>query len=209
MIDPEFYNRDYFEAGPQTNKSLYQNYRWMPELTIPLAYRIVHLLRVKHTDTILDFGCAKGYLVHALRLLDFDAYGVDVSEYAINQALPEVQPYLRLINLLDENFNFHTHILCKDVLEHIPYEHIDEQLRILRNKCSSIFAIVPLGENGKYVIPAYELDQSHYIREPLDWWKDRFQKAGFNRLHYTHNLGLFKANWHDVNNKGNGLIYAP
>ncbi len=34
----DFFDKNYFESGPQTNKSLYQNYRWIPELTIPLGF---------------------------------------------------------------------------------------------------------------------------------------------------------------------------
>jgi len=43
---------------------------------------------------ILVVGCAKGYIVEDLRSLGVDAYGIDVSSYAIGEASPEVQPYL-------------------------------------------------------------------------------------------------------------------
>jgi 2-polyprenyl-3-methyl-5-hydroxy-6-metoxy-1,4-benzoquinol methylase len=81
-MEKEFFDKSYYESGPQSEKSLYQNFRWIPELTIPLAHHIVQSMGIMHDQTVMDFGCAKGYLVNALRLLKLEAYGVDVSEYA-------------------------------------------------------------------------------------------------------------------------------
>ncbi len=154
----------------------------------------------------MDFGCAKGYLVHAFRLLGISACGVDVSEYAISQASREVEPFVKKISPCSTDFDFCDFLIAKDVLEHIPYEVIDEQLAIIRKKCKSIFSIMPLGQNGKYIIPAYEFDKSHHIRESADWWADRFNQAGFNDLQITTDLGVFKANWSQINPDGNVLI---
>ena len=71
------YNESYFERGLESGLSLYQNYRWIPELTIPMAMTIIDFLGIKRHQTILDFGCAKGFLVKAFRLLYRSAYGVD------------------------------------------------------------------------------------------------------------------------------------
>jgi len=257
MIDDKFFDKVYFESGPQSGKSLYQNYSWLPELTIPLAYRFVcefqreasmglqqwkksqlqycgypiyakrkivpipnrwknsftndvfleEIANEKsNKNTIMDFGCAKGYLVHAFRLLGIEAYGVDISEYAISKAPKEVNNYISLIKPYSDNFRYCTYIICKDILEHIPYDKIDEQLSILKSKCEVVLAIIPLGNNGKYVIPAYELDKSHYIREPKEWWNERFEKAGFTQIKSTTNLGAFKAQWQEIDSNGN-LLY--
>ena len=204
--DSEFFDKQYFEAGPQAGKSLYQNYRWMPELTIPLAHHIVKYMNIQKYESVLDFGCAKGYLVYALRLLGYDAYGVDVSEYALNSCQHEVEDYLELIKPLDDRYKYHEHIICKDILEHIPYDSIDEQMKILANKCEKLFAIIPLGDGEKYYIDAYELDKSHYIREDVDWWEERFRANGFHNIEVSTDLGPFKANWQDINDRGNALI---
>lgn len=43
---------------------------------------------------VLELGCAKGYSVQWLREQGIEAWGMDVSAYAISQADPVVQPYL-------------------------------------------------------------------------------------------------------------------
>jgi ubiquinone/menaquinone biosynthesis C-methylase UbiE len=42
----------------------------------------------------LELGCAYGFLVEDLRSMNVDAYGIDVSQYAYDQASSSVQPYL-------------------------------------------------------------------------------------------------------------------
>ena len=203
-----FFDREYFEVGPMTGKSLYTNYRWLPELTIPLCHHLVQECPIGIDDTVLDFGCAKGYTVHALRLLGYEAYGVDISEYAISQAPKEVNGYVQLIEPYAELPRKYTWIIAKDILEHIPYERIDEQLQILHDATDDIIVMVPLGDGTKYHIDAYEKDITHHIREPLEWWSDRFKHAGFGIDIETHDLGPFKSNWQGIHPEGNGLILA-
>lgn len=52
-------------------------------------------------NTFLDVGCAKGYLVKQLRELGITAYGIDISDYAIDQAPADVRPYLRQLKVQD------------------------------------------------------------------------------------------------------------
>ena len=204
----DFFDKSYYEAGPQTGKSLYQNYRWIPELTIPLAHHIVSYTEIPESYTIMDFGCAKGYLVHALRLLGREAYGVDISEYAINQAPKEVSQYVEAIKPQSEDFEHCDLLLAKDILEHIPYAHLADQMKVIRERCNRIFAIIPLAKNNKYIIPAYELDKSHYIREDKEWWIGVFQRAGFVKFEATTDLGPLKAKWQEVDARGHLLIYG-
>ncbi len=200
------FDREYFEQGPMTGKSLYTNYRWMPELTIPLCHHLARECPIRPDETVLDFGCAKGYTVHALRLLGYAAYGVDISEYAISQAPKEVNGYVQLIEPYAELEEHHNWIIAKDILEHIPYERIDEQLTILANGCDDMIVMVPLGDGTKYYIDAYEKDITHHIREDLIWWHDRFKSNGFGVDVYTHDLGPFKSNWQGIHPEGNGLF---
>ena len=185
------FDREYFEQGPMTGKSLYTNYRWMPELTIPLCHHLSKECPFSIDDTILDFGCAKGYIVHALRLLGYEAYGGYVQL---------IEPYTPFPQ---HRYNW---IICKDILEHIPYERIDDQLSILADSCNDLIAMVPLGDGEKYNIPAYEKDVTHIIREDLEWWHERFTANGFSVDVETHDLGPFKSNWQGIHPEGNGLF---
>ena len=94
------YNKDYYENGVAKGISGYDNYRWIPELTYPMAYSIFKNLKIKKKDKVLEFGCAHGFLVKALNDFKIDAYGVDVSSYAISKVDPSIK---NKINLLKKN----------------------------------------------------------------------------------------------------------
>ena len=151
----EFFNEDYYERGAETGKSLYSHYRWIPELTLPMCHHIALYTKLTNKQKILDFGCAKGYTVHGLRMLGYKAFGVDVSEYAVMKAPEETRKWLGVIKPQDDLVcakDGYDWILCKDILEHIPYDKIDEQLKVLHKGGKKIMAIVPLGEDGKYIV---------------------------------------------------------
>lgn len=194
------YDEDYYERGIETNKSCYSNYHWMPELTIPMAARIVEYLKIREDEKILDFGCAKGYLVKALRLLHREAYGYDISEYALKSVPVDVKEYVS-----NEITNQYDWIISKDVFEHIPYEEIDILLKDLAQKTKKMFVVVPLGEGEKYVVSAYELDSTHIIRENLEWWINKFQENGFQVVEAKYKVKYIKENWAKWE-KGNGFF---
>lgn len=186
---PTLYDADYFENGLVSGKSLYTNYQWMPELTIPMCCELKQRLGLVETDKILDFGCAKGYMVRALCLLGLDAYGYDISDYALHSAPSELEGRL-FGDLPPVPFDW---VISKDVFEHIPYEKITEVLKSL--DCKKLFVVVPLGRDGKYEVPAYELDTTHIIREPLGWWRELLENTGFEIKYAGYSFGRLKKNW--------------
>ena len=207
-MDCEF-NEDYYERGIESGISGYSNFRWIPELTIPLCFRIIELLDIQENDIILDFGCAKGYLVKGFRLLHREAYGVDISDYAISQAPGEIRPKLFLVKPGDSipiiDNRRYDYVIAKDVLEHVPYEQLSAILQELRWACRCMFVVVPLGENGKFNVPAYENDVTHIIREPLEWWRGMFEDNGFSVKRASYKVAHIKSNWAQWE-KGNGFF---
>lgn len=191
----EFFDHDYYESGIETGKSNYQNYRWIPELTIPMAMTIVDHLEIKPEQTILDWGCAKGYLVKAFRWLNRKAWGVDISRYAIGQCDPEVQEVCNRIDYifdLSDLSNFPVKFdfcIAKDVFEHMQKHILEETLNNLT--VSKLFVIVPFGKNGKYFSPPNNMDKSHLICEDLTWWLKFFTDNKWNITEFvTHLKGI-------------------
>ena len=200
------YNRDYFENGIVSGTSCYVNYRWLPELTIKMAHNIIEHLGLTGLSTVLDYGCAKGYLVKALRILDIDAYGYDISEYAIRNVDTEVRDYCYLIEngkLFRDNYDW---IITKDVLEHMSEEELDDFLLQSRTQTDRCFHVIPLGDGENFIVPEYELDTTHVLAKPMEWWKSRFEKAGWEVESSVYSLRGVKDNWTQKYNKGNGFF---
>lgn len=204
------YDADYYLRGKQTGKSLYENYRWLPELTIPMAQRIAAHLGIEIGHSVFDFGCARGYLVRALRELGYDAFGYDVSEWAITNADEKVAKYLTRDKLVAFNRpRMYDWCVAKDVLEHCEFVQyaIDGLLLAARR---GVFAVVPLtaydGSGHRYVVEEYEADVTHCQRHTLIGWMDKFIRPGW-RVEGAYRVPGVKDNYAH-HERGNGFITA-
>lgn len=201
------YDKDYFENGPETGKSLYTNYRWLPEVTIPIAHHLAVYLDLHPTDKVLDFGCSKGYTVKALRLLGIDAYGVDISDYAISQVDQQTRPYCKLITNMDYPFSFDIDTLfTKDVLEHLTEAELRRFLRNYGKHIKKMLHIMPLGDNGSYRLSEAHLDPTHILAENEQWWTEIFESEGFSVKEVCHSIYGVKDNWLVKHQKGIGFF---
>ena len=199
------FDEKYFEDGVRHRVSAYENYRWMPERTIREASSIINNIKF---DTVLDYGCAKGFMVHALRLLGKEAYGADVSEYAVENCHPKVKEYLQVIETTEQLTGGWDLIIAKDVLEHIPKDLIPAVLSELRRRCKTLFVAVPLGDGKRYRIREYEMDVTHVVREPEEWWLTTIVDAGFKIKYFDYEFGHLKENWTGNHPHGNAFIVA-
>jgi SAM-dependent methyltransferase len=182
-----FFDASYFENGKVSKKSLYENYRWLPDETGKLAEALINFTGIKKNQTLLDFGCARGYVVRAMTERGIDAYGCDVSNYAIKNCDKSIKD--RVVQLTKkiskDNINgtlaldYFDYIIAKDVFEHIPEDQLLLLLSGLREVSNKLYVLTPLGDNGVYRIPEYELDASHVIAESEIWWQSIFRDAGF------------------------------
>lgn len=90
------YGELYFD-GPRTYG--YGGYRYDGRW-IPVAEEMVRHFALKPGDRVLDVGCAKGFLVKDLLKVcpGLEAFGLDISEYALMKCEPEVVGRLHLGN---------------------------------------------------------------------------------------------------------------
>ena len=88
------YGQEYFD-GPRDYG--YGGYRYDGRW-VPVAADIVAHFGLKPGDRVLDIGCAKGFLVKDLMKVcpGLEAFGLDISEYALMHCEPEVIGRLHL-----------------------------------------------------------------------------------------------------------------
>jgi cyclopropane fatty-acyl-phospholipid synthase-like methyltransferase len=82
------FGQEYFDG---TREQGYGGYRYDGRW-IPIAEDIVRHFKLKAGDRVLDVGCGKGFLVKDLMKVcpGLEAFGVDISEYAVMNCEPEV-----------------------------------------------------------------------------------------------------------------------
>lgn len=178
MNSPNEFDEAYYEHGLETGKSLYSNYHWMPERSLVEAHAFVQAMKVTRSDLVVDYGCAKGYFVKALRLLGYKAIGFDISLYAILHADPDVQHHVTssletLRSWMKCSPEPRIIGMCKDVLEHCADDSVlITTLRTMRDVTREWMVVVPAAcaHCGNYIIPEYESDTTHHIRYDVEEW---------------------------------------
>jgi ubiquinone/menaquinone biosynthesis C-methylase UbiE len=102
------YGQAYFDGPREVGYGGYRyDGRW-----VPVAEDFVKHFGLKAGDRVLDVGCAKGFLVKDLMKAcpGLEAFGIDVSEYALKHCEPEVVGRLHLgsgdkLPFPDKSFN--------------------------------------------------------------------------------------------------------
>lgn len=126
--------------------------------------------------TVLDAGCAMGYLVDALRKKGVEAYGFDISEYAISKVSEEAKPYCfvhsitdKLPDNLPQTFDL---VVTIEVLEHLFPE---EGTKAIKNLCKYSDTIIFTST------PSDIEDMTHVNVQQPEYWCKEFAKNSFFR----------------------------
>ncbi len=80
---PQVYKREYYDAW-SANKLGNDGLRNMKMLTSDVILGMIE--RFKNKGTLLDVGCALGHLLESAKKRGWDVYGVEISEYASEEA---------------------------------------------------------------------------------------------------------------------------
>lgn len=177
MTVKDVYGESYYRRGVFTGESCYRDYAWLPEPTCKMAMALIDHLPITPGETCLDFGAARGYLVHALRILNRFAWGADISAWAVENCHPEVKEFMAVSDGVSipwkQPFQW---LICKDVLEHLRQEDLSELLATWAAQAEQCFVIVPLGDGDRFLSGVEEMDTTHKIREPLEYWTELIGK---------------------------------
>lgn len=175
QVDGPF-DEAYFQNGLNTGVSCYERYRWLPEASLGMCQSLIDQLPIILGQTTLDYGCSRGYIVRALGILHREAFGCDVSPYAIDNADPAVKDRVKLCDGLsipwEGDFDW---VLAKDVLEHLAPDDLPTLLANIAAQTKRIFVIVPLAKDGEYLVTKENWDVTHRIREGIEWWVERLR----------------------------------
>lgn len=161
------FDADYYEHH------LGEPYRWEEPKWHEFFGRVADALVAELAPTTaLDAGCGIGFLVHALRSRGVEAYGFDVSEYAIAQVPEELRAYCWVASITEELERDYDLITCIEVLEHLPAELSEPAIdNLARHTSRILFSSTP----GDY------REATHVNVQPMEHWIALFARGGFFR----------------------------
>jgi len=87
-----------------------------------------HIANKIRPGTVLDAGCGLGLLVEALRQRDVHAFGIDISEYAIQNVHKDIHPYCWVGDIADPFPQDYDLIVSIEVVEHMPARQAEQAI---------------------------------------------------------------------------------
>ena len=159
------YTEGYFQKGEGSNYRGYEDGKQFEMRAEAIRDRF-------HPTSLLDVGCARGFVVNHLRVMGVDAKGIDISEWAVGSVPPDgLGKHLTAADVTkglpysDGQFDL---VTSMDFLEHIEEKDVDaliaEMLRVGRRQ----FHVITTPEYTMYG------DETHVCMKPLEWWKAKF-----------------------------------
>ena len=175
----ETYDKIYFEDGIKHGVSGYENYRWLPDRIYREIRAVINLLGINPSQTVLDFGCAKGYWVRGFSEYGIYASGYDISEYAIKNADKQVKNFVSNILCTEQKYDF---IVSRNTFEHLDEKELEKTLKQFLKMTDTVFFTVPLidPKTGDYVMQA--TDVTHKIRWTNAQWMSFCEKCGWKNV---------------------------
>jgi len=92
-----------FEYFDGDRKYGYGGYNYNPKYWSQVSIDLINYYNLNNNSKVLDVGCAKGFLLYELKknLPDLTIEGIDISDYAIQNAKKEIKKYLKVGNATD------------------------------------------------------------------------------------------------------------
>ena len=182
-VPAEWYDRDYFETGRKSNWSRGYSWALFGGLFRDTAGMLAQLL--PDAASYLDAGCAKGFLVRALREKGKNAWGFDASAWAVEQADPAARPYLTHASVDDADFDRAFDVLvAAELFQTLTPAQLDAFLPCARQwTTTALVAVIPSFETDAEAAahrPGGN-DRTHVTLRTRAWWHERLTAAGWRQ----------------------------
>lgn len=180
------FGADYFDGPREYGYGGYRyDGRW-----VPIAEDMIAHWGLRPGMRVLDVGCAKGFLVKDFMKScpGLDAFGLDISEYAVMHAEPETIGRLHVGNARrlpfpDQSFDA---VVCVNTLHNLEHDECVQALREIQR--------VAKGERSYVQVDSYRSAEEReiflewaltpYTHDYPEGWRRIFAKAGYTGDYY-------------------------
>jgi 2-polyprenyl-3-methyl-5-hydroxy-6-metoxy-1,4-benzoquinol methylase len=182
-IPSSWFDADYFEHGIKSNWKDGYHWRNFAGLFRETAQFLVTMF--PEASSFLDAGCAKGFLVRALREIGKDVWGFDHSAWAIERAEEIARPSLHHASAESVEFDRAFDVtIAFSLLENLTEEQAVQFLRRARGWTRQALVAVVLtceGDIERARVLANDRDLAHLSLQSRPWWHKRFLDAGWRQ----------------------------
>lgn len=149
-----------------------------------VALKMKDYYQLSDDCAILDIGCAKGFLLHDFKWLmpNCTITGIDVSEYAISNAMPSVKPYLKVASAEslpypDKSFDL---VISINSIHNLPMERLKIALKeVERVSRGHSYITVDAWRNETERVNLYKWVLTAETMMHVDDWTKLFAEVGY------------------------------
>jgi ubiquinone/menaquinone biosynthesis C-methylase UbiE len=174
------FGRDFFDGDRKCGYGGYKyDGRWKA-----VAQKMKDYYQLAQNCSILDIGCAKGFLLHDFKELmpDCTVAGIDVSAYAIDNAMPSVRPHLKVASAEklpypDKSFDF---VISINSIHNLSLEPLKAALQeVMRVSRGHSYITVDAWRNEKERENLFKWVLTAETMMHVDDWKRLFNETGY------------------------------
>lgn len=180
------FGREFFDGDRSQG---YGGFSYNPRFWQPVVPTFKDHFALKAGDSVLDVGCAKGFMMHDMAELisGIVVKGVDISDYAVKHGLADMQPYMRVANAThlpfpDKSFDV---VISVNTIHNLERQECGQALREIER----------VARRGSFVtVDAYHNDEERRRMEAwnltartmmhVEEWKSFFQSVGYTGDYY-------------------------
>jgi SAM-dependent methyltransferase len=177
---------DYFDGDRNHG---YGGFSYNPKFWQPVIPTIVENYKIGKSSNVLDVGCAKGFFLYDLKLAfpGINITGVDISNYAVENSIPEIKPYLQVGNATklpfqDDYFDF---VISINTIHNLNLQDCATALQeIERVTKSNSFITVDAYRNDEEKARMQAWNLTALTMMSVDEWKQFFLEVGYTGDYY-------------------------
>jgi len=176
------FGRDFFDGNRNHG---YGGFNYMPRFWQPVIPTFRDYWSLSSNSSVLDVGCAKGFMLHDLAELipGISVKGVDISDYAIENAIDDMKPHVEVanaINLPFENNSFDV-VISINTIHNLEREECGKALQeIERVSRGKSFITVDAYRNEKEKERMFAWNLTAKTIMSVDEWVIFFKEIGYS-----------------------------
>ena len=167
----------------------YGGFNYMSRFWQPVIPTFQKFYNLSASSSILDVGCAKGFMLHdcAELIPGISVSGIDISEYAVEHCIETMRPYLKVADarelpFADNNFDLVVSVNTVHNLEQAECEQALLEIERVSKGNSFITVDAYRDDEEQERMMAWNLTAKTILH--VDEWKSLFKRIGYTGDYY-------------------------
>tara|TARA_B100001750_G_scaffold245584_1_gene265599 strand:- start:75 stop:734 length:660 start_codon:yes stop_codon:yes gene_type:complete len=180
------FDKDFFDGERRHG---YGGYSYNPRFWQPVIPDFIEQYNLTEESSVLDVGCGKGFMLHDLKkaLPGIKIAGIDISNYAIDNCIDTMKPFLQVADARDLPFSDNSFDL---IISITTLHNLNKQ-----DFTKSINELERVGKGNSFItLDAYRNEDERLAMEGwnltaltvmhVDKWKSFFKEIGYTGDYY-------------------------